>query len=177
MGTVELLWTAAIMFTFITAFALHATSRVRISSGIFAGAITVGIVYCAAVVLMFFGVRKLKPMFLIPHLVLQCMTIITLATIIGLCIAVLALGFFLVAKDDPEAMDPDTTEILTIFLLIISCIMLGFEIWFLNIVYKCYRYLKAKQKYLRMFHKTGELLDDSKPFSPKDPPMPWIDDI
>lgn len=176
-GVIELLWTAAIMFTFIAAFAMHTTSKVKISSALFAGALTVGIVYSMAVILMFVGVRKSRPMFLVPHLVIQCLTVLALATLIGLCIAVLALGFFIVEKGDPEAMDPDTTEIFAIVILIISCIMLGFEIWFLNVVYKCYRYLKAKQKYNNVFNKTGALLDDSKPFSPKDPPMPWIDDI
>lgn len=156
----------------------------RVSYFIFAGIVSVGILYVMCVLLMFVGVRRGNARFVLPHLVAQLLLVLILAACITLSILVLAAGHFVVKRDDPEAKQNDKQEFTAVIVLIFSSIFFGFQIWFSNVVYKCYCYLRDRETHLKTFGKMPTRFLQRKPtstdqsraaYNPTHALLPWID--
>lgn len=166
-GVIELFWSSAIVFVFIVDFAV---GHFRIPNTVFTIGITTGIVYCGGVILMFFGVRRCRAKLLIPHLVLMIITLVIFFLLMGFSIFVFALSYKLVEKTDPEMKDSDRSDFLVMTIFVVSTVSLAFELWFVNVVYKCYRYLKAKEQYEKYSNRMNRDLSTTSrcPLEPTD---------
>uniref|UniRef100_A0A915LAL7 Uncharacterized protein n=1 Tax=Romanomermis culicivorax TaxID=13658 RepID=A0A915LAL7_ROMCU len=153
----------------------------RLSPYIFGAGILLGLAYILGILFMMLGVRRKRAKFLVPHLIVQLLAVLFLATTVVLSIMVLV-----AIKGGPErSKQAERAEAAAAVILVASAIMLAFEIWFLNIVYKCYRYLRARRAHLDVFRFTKKsavpaVVLQGHPglktaFSPSVPMLPWID--
>uniref|UniRef100_A0A914VRT7 Uncharacterized protein n=1 Tax=Plectus sambesii TaxID=2011161 RepID=A0A914VRT7_9BILA len=122
----------------------------------------------AAIVLLFIGVITIKPLFLIPHLLMQALAALVLLALTLLCGVCLLTGSSIVlriinATDDPQDKPlsalgtysplPDVYFVSHALTLIIVVALLMFllatavQIWLLFVIYWCYGYLKSRSDF------------------------------
>uniref|UniRef100_A0A915HZJ3 Uncharacterized protein n=1 Tax=Romanomermis culicivorax TaxID=13658 RepID=A0A915HZJ3_ROMCU len=114
--------------------------------------------------LIFYAQRRQKPLALVPHICAQIFVLIASLLVLLFCMAILALNYFTVGKESPsELYIFDPTDFRTLFSLFASCLAAVVQMWFLNIVVKLYRFLKAKNRYYRFLGRAsivgGSILD------------------